>query len=46
LEEDLDRIARGEASWQKVVTEAAHSVLAMAQRAGLRGNPLTESQGG
>ncbi len=44
LEEDLDRIARGEASWQKVVTEAAHSVLALAQRAGLRGNPLSESR--
>jgi len=44
LEEDLDRIARGEASWQQVVTNAAQSVLAMAQRAGLRGNPLIESR--
>lgn len=42
LENDLDRIARGEASWQQVVTDAAQSVLALAQRAGLRGNPLTE----
>jgi DNA topoisomerase-1 len=43
LEADLDRIARGEAPWQQVVTDAAQSVLALAQRAGLRGNPLTES---
>lgn len=44
LEEDLDRIARGEAPWQQVVTDAAQSVLTLAQRAGLRGNPLTESR--
>jgi DNA topoisomerase I len=41
LEEELDRIARGEAPWQQVVTDAAQSVLVLAQRAGLRGNPLT-----
>jgi DNA topoisomerase I len=40
LEDDLDRIARGETRWESVVTDAAHGVLAMAQRAGLRGNPL------
>jgi DNA topoisomerase I len=44
LEEDLDRIARGEASWQQVVTDAAQSVLVLAQRAGLRGNPLNEAR--
>jgi DNA topoisomerase-1 len=40
LEEDLDRISRGEADWEKVVTEASFAVLRLAQRAGLRGNPL------
>ncbi len=40
LEDDLDRIARGEADWEKVVTEASFAILALAQRAGLRGNPL------
>jgi len=40
LEEDLDRISRGEADWEKVVTEASFAVLKLAQRAGLRGNPL------
>jgi DNA topoisomerase-1 len=44
LEEDLDRIARGETPWERVVTDAAHGVLALAQRAGLRGNPLTETR--
>ena len=44
LENDLDRIAKGEALWQQVVTEASHAVLALAQKAGLRGNPLTESR--
>ena len=42
LENDLDRIARGEADWQEVVTNAAHGVLALAQHAGLRGNPLLD----
>jgi DNA topoisomerase-1 len=40
LENDLDRIAQGQVEWQQVVTEASHAVLALAQRAGLRGNPL------
>ncbi|MDD5629657.1 MAG: type I DNA topoisomerase [Elusimicrobia bacterium] len=40
LEEDLDRISRGEADWEKVVTEASFAVLKLAQEAGLRGNPL------
>ena len=40
LEGDLDRIARGEADWEKVVTEASFAVLALARRAGLRYNPL------
>ena len=44
LEADLDRIARGEAAWENIVTEASHAVLALAQRAGLRGNPLIESR--
>jgi DNA topoisomerase-1 len=40
LEDDLDRIARGEADWQRVVTEASFAVLALARQAGLRGDPL------
>ena len=40
LEEELDRIARGEADWEKVVTEASFAVLKLAQRAGLWKNPL------
>ncbi len=44
LEADLDRIARGETAWEKIVTDASHAVLALAQRAGLRGNPLIESR--
>ncbi|MBA3939285.1 MAG: type I DNA topoisomerase [Planctomycetes bacterium] len=46
LEGDLDRIARGETGWERVVTEASHAVLAMAQRAGLRGNPLAPAGAG
>jgi DNA topoisomerase I len=41
LEDELDRIARGELAWEKLVTEASHAVLALAHQAGLRGNPLT-----
>jgi DNA topoisomerase-1 len=44
LEEELDRISRGEADWEKVVTEASFAVLKLAQRAGLRGNPLQPPQ--
>jgi DNA topoisomerase-1 len=40
LEEDLDRIARGEASWEKVVTDASFAVVALARRAGLWYDPL------
>jgi len=40
LEDDLDRIARGEVAWEKTVTDASFAVLDLAQRAGLRGNPL------
>jgi DNA topoisomerase-1 len=40
LEDDLDRISRGEADWEKVVTQACFAILQLAQRAGLRGNPL------
>ncbi|MBI5209969.1 MAG: type I DNA topoisomerase [Elusimicrobia bacterium] len=40
LEEELDRISRGEADWEKVVTEASFAVLKLAQRAGLYRNPL------
>jgi DNA topoisomerase I len=42
LEDELDRVARGELTWEKLVTEASHAVLGLAQRAGLRGNPLAE----
>ncbi len=42
LEQRLDAIARGEEPWERMVTEVAHGVLALAQRAGLRGNPLIE----
>lgn len=42
LEDDLDRIARGEADWQKVVTEASFALLAMARRAGLWYDPLAQ----
>ncbi|MFA6003017.1 MAG: type I DNA topoisomerase [Elusimicrobiota bacterium] len=45
LEEELDRISRGEADWEKVVTEASFAVFRLAQRAGLRGNPLQSNQG-
>ncbi|MBI5622199.1 MAG: type I DNA topoisomerase [Elusimicrobia bacterium] len=40
LEDDLDRISRGEAEWEAVVTDASLAILRLAQRAGLRGNPL------
>ena len=40
LEDDLDRIARGEADWEKVVTEASFAVIALARRAGLWYDPL------
>jgi DNA topoisomerase-1 len=40
LEADLDRIARGEGDWERIVTEASFAVLALSQAAGLRGNPL------
>jgi DNA topoisomerase I len=40
LEADLDRIAAGGRDWQQLVTEAGFGVLKLAQRAGLRGNPL------
>ena len=44
LEGRLDSIARGEADWQKTVTEEAFGILGAAQHAGLRGNPLTETK--
>ncbi len=40
LEDDLDRIARGEAGWEKVVTEASFAVIALARKAGLWYDPL------
>jgi DNA topoisomerase I len=40
LENDLDKIARGEASWEKVVTEASFAVIALARKAGLWYDPL------
>ena len=42
LEGRLDAIARGEAEWQQTVTAESFAILAAAQRAGLRGNPLAE----
>ncbi|MDD5656557.1 MAG: type I DNA topoisomerase [Elusimicrobia bacterium] len=43
LEDDLDRISRGEADWEQVVTEASFAVLKLARAAGLRGDPLRTS---
>ncbi|MGH2928683.1 MAG: DNA topoisomerase, partial [Solirubrobacteraceae bacterium] len=40
LEGDLDRIARGEAGWEAVVTAASFAVIALARRAGLWYDPL------
>ncbi len=40
LEEELDRISRGESAWEKVVTEAAFGVLKLARNAGLWYDPL------
>jgi DNA topoisomerase-1 len=40
LEDDLDRIARGEASWEKVVTDASFAVIKLARAAGLWYDPL------
>lgn len=40
LEDDLDRISRGEASWEKVVTEASFAVIKLARGAGLWYDPL------
>jgi DNA topoisomerase-1 len=40
MEAALDGVARGESAWEPLVTQAANAVLALAQRAGLRGNPL------
>jgi len=42
LEEDLDRIARGEAGWEEVVTTASFAVVALARRAGLWYDPLAK----
>ncbi len=41
LEKTLDAIAEGKADWQQTVTRESHAVLAQAQAAGLRWNPLT-----
>jgi DNA topoisomerase-1 len=46
LESDLDRIARGEGDWERIVTDASCAVLALAQAAGLRGNPLQPTGNG
>ena len=40
MEDALDRVARGESAWEPLVTQAANAVLTLAQKAGLRGNPL------
>jgi len=41
LEDDLDKIARGEADWEKVVTDASFAVIKLARGAGLWYDPLT-----
>ncbi len=41
LEDALDKIARGEASWEKVVTEASFAVVELARGAGLWYDPLS-----
>ena len=40
MEDELDRIARGEAAWEPAVTTAAQGVLALAREAGLEGPGL------
>lgn len=40
MEAKLDRVSRGEESWERVVYEAAMGLLGKAQQAGLEGNPL------
>lgn len=40
LEDDLDKIARGEAPWEKVVTDASFAVIKLARGAGLWYDPL------
>ena len=40
LEEDLDKISRGEADWEKVVTDASFAVIKLARGAGLWYDPL------
>ncbi|MDE2492028.1 MAG: type I DNA topoisomerase [Elusimicrobia bacterium] len=40
LEDDLDRISRGEADWEKVVTDASFAVIKLARGAGLWYDPL------
>jgi hypothetical protein len=40
MEDELDRIARGEAAWEPAVTTAAQGVLALARAAGLEGPGL------
>ncbi len=40
LEDDLDKIARGEASWEKIVTDASFAVIKLARAAGLWYDPL------
>ncbi len=46
LEAALDRIASGGEDWQRLVTAASRAVLALAQRAGLRGDPLAAPTSG
>ena len=40
MEAALDAVARGERPWEVLVTQAAQSLLKLAQAAGLRGDPL------
>jgi DNA topoisomerase-1 len=40
MEAALDAVARGERPWEALVTQAAQSLLKLAQAAGLRGDPL------
>jgi DNA topoisomerase-1 len=41
MEGALDAVARGERPWEALITQAAQSLLKLAQAAGLRGDPLS-----
>ena len=41
MEDDLDRVSRGELEWEPTITKVANDLLVLAQHAGLGYNPLT-----